>query len=283
MRVVLLILFLPLITLGQKKCEGIVVDKSTGNKIPFATVALVKSNKGVSANEHGRFSIYSSMKEDSILITSVGYVPVLYAVSKWINGTTVALEQRATNLREVIVSTREKKQIHPINQFGNCSLNWYYIGFETMYQLAQRFDAPEEGMRLSELAICKDATASIFRIRIYDVDSTCNCPSRDLVDSVIEVRSTDSRVNLNLEKFDVVIPGKSFFVAIEWVFIQSNEERQKIKRGNKKVEQVFYRPALRFVKRNQPNRIWLLNFNGRWTEISSYEKDYNFQISPKMR
>jgi hypothetical protein len=285
MRLLLLLLF-PLVTFGQKNCTGFVVDKITGNRIPYATVGLIKQNKGVSANEQGAFSISSSfVKIDSLRISSVGYEPLVLPVSGWVDGQIVELQQQAAVLGEAVISTNKPKQIYTLNRFGHCSSNWYWIGLETMYQRAQRFEAPEQEMRLSELELCKDAADCIFRIRIYEVDSSCQCPSRDLADTVIEIRSKESHLWIDLEKYHIIIPGKSFFVAIEWLFIPFNEQVQTVKENGKKVDHTLYKPAIRFVyDRNiKAGNAWELNFNGRWSEVPLSDRNSNFQITAKLR
>jgi hypothetical protein len=282
---ILLILFLPIIAFGQTNCTGIVVDKSTGKRIPYATVGLTKENKGVSANEQGLFSINSNFPgTDSLRISSVGYTTLVIAVVKWVNGTGVEMQQRASLLRQVIISSNSQKQAYTLNKFGHCSWNWYRVGLEAVFQLAQRFDAPKEGMQLTGLELCKESSASIFRFRIYDVDSSCQCPMKDLSDTVIEVRSSESHVKIDLENYDIIIPGKSFFVAIEWLFIPFNEEHAKTKLKDKKTDLTYYKPSIRFVDANSAVRgkIWELMFNGKWY-MAPYFQDHNFQITANLK
>jgi hypothetical protein len=280
-----LLLFFPLFTVGQKNCTGFVVDKSTGNRIPYATIGLIKQNRGVSANEQGAFSISAEIpKVDSLRISSVGYETLVLPVSGWINGKNVELQQQAGILNKVVIFTKKPK-LYTLNRFSNCSLNWYWIALETIYQRAQRFEVPEEGMRLSELELCKDPSDCIFRIRIYDIDSSCQCPSKDLSDTIIEIRSKESHVRIDLEKYNVIIPGKSFFVAIEWLFIPFNEDIQTVKENRRKVDRTFYKPAMRYVRNGNIDKanVWELNFNGVWSEVQRYEWNYNYQITAKLR
>ena len=282
----LLLLFFPLITIGQKNCEGFIVDKITGNRIPYATVGLIKENKGVSADEQGVFSINSSFpKIDSLRISSVGYKTQVLPVSEWANGSVIALEQEPGLLGEVVVSANRQKQIYTLNSFRHCSSNWYQLGPETFYQIAQRFEAPQPGMQLTDLELCKDQSASIFRLRMYDVDSVNQGPSRDLADTVIEIRSREKHIRVDLEKYNIIIPGKGFFVAVEWLFIPFNEEQEKFKVRGRKSVHILYKPFIRYVtNRNTPKgNVWLQHFNGKWAEIYASCQNQNFQITIKLR
>jgi len=280
------LLLCPLITIGQKECNGFVLDKITGNKVPYATVGLTKENRGVSANAEGAFSINASFPQvDCLRVSSVGYVTQVLPVASWVNGKVVELRQETALLKEVVVVPNQKKQIYSLNKFSRCSWNSYHIGLETIYQLAQRFEAPREGMQLVELELCKDPSETVFRLRIYDIDSLSQSPFQDRADSVIEVRSSESHMRIDLEKYHVFIPGKSFFVAIEWLFVPLNEEQEKVKRSGRTTVHVFYKPFLRWVtNRNlKKGKVWRLNFNGKWSEIPRSNQDYNFQITTKLR
>jgi hypothetical protein len=255
-----------LITTGQKNCEGFIIDKVTGNRIPYATVGLIKENKGVSANGQGAFSINALLpKVDSLRISSVGYKTMMLPVSEWANGGTVALEQTPSLLREVIISTNQEKRVYTLNRFRSCSWNTFGTGLKAIYQLAQRFEAPEQWMQLTDLELCKDQGESIFRIRIYDIDSASQAPSKDLVDTVIEITSSEKHVQVNLEQYHIIIPSKNFFVAIEWLFVPFNEEFREENRNGRKTGHVYYRPFIRWVtnRKAKEGNVWLLHFDGK--------------------
>lgn len=277
----LIILLMPLIAFGQKNCSGIIVNGNTGIGIPYATVGLLWTNTGVSANEKGEFTInVSSSKIDSLRITSVGYETLILPQVECKNGAVIKLKQVINLLEEVKVSNKTNK-VYTLNQFKRCSWNSYRTGLNATYQLAQRFKTPKQGMQLTEIELCKDPAESIFRIRVYDINSECQCPSNDLADTIIEVRSQESHVKVDLESFNIFIPGPEFFVSIEWLFIPFNEEQEKLNRG--KATFIYYRPAIKYVQdRNlRQGYLWKLGFNGRWSQTNL--DHYNFQITTKLR
>src|SRR6187401_1522224 len=56
----------------QTRIEGTIVDKETGNPVPFACVIVVGSSKGTSSNVEGQFSI--SVEEPfSLKVSCIGY------------------------------------------------------------------------------------------------------------------------------------------------------------------------------------------------------------------
>ncbi|MCC6182004.1 MAG: carboxypeptidase-like regulatory domain-containing protein [Bacteroidia bacterium] len=282
---IILILFMPLITFAQKKCSGIVIDRITGSRIPYAAIGLIKENKGINANEDGSFSIVPSFPQtDSLRISSVGYKALLLPVSTCVNEGVVMLQQEIRELKEVIVSNRSK-QTFILNKFRKCSWSIYKIGLNTISQLAQRFNAPAQGMQLTALELCKDDSESKFRIRIYDIDSTYKYPSNDLVDSVIEVTSKEGHVRINLEDYNIIIPGKSFFIAIEWLYIPFNIQLKKEKINGRRIVQAWYKPQIKLIEREQNainEDIWELSFMGRWAN-RWVSKGVNFQITAELR
>ena len=280
----LALLFIPIATYSQTTCQGFIIEKGTGHKIPYANIGLVKQNTGVNADAHGRFSITSLLKGDSLRISCVGYEPQTYPAVDWKNGSMAALQPKSGSLREVIVAVNTDKKPYTLNRFAHCSWNWFQIELHTIYQLAQRFDAPKTGMQLQNLELCKDPAESIFRIHVYDIDSACQCPSSDLADTIIEVRSKESHVRIDLEDYVVTIPGKTFFVAVEWLFIPFNERREKEKRSGRRVTATYYNPAIRFVesRNTKPGNSWQLGFNGSWAQESFYRDD-NYQITVTLK
>jgi hypothetical protein len=61
------------------------------------------------------------------------------------------------------------------------------------------------------------------------------------------------------------IPGKDFFVAIEWLKIPYNEDRNKRKVNGKIVEHITYRPDIGINNTSSADReVWGLNFNNTW-------------------
>lgn len=283
MRLLILLLF-PALAFGQKNCTGSVIDETTGKPVPYASIGLVKQNRGVSAGEDGTFRIEVLFPAaDSFRISSVGYEPKLVAVAGWKDGTPVTLKQKGP-LDEVVILSHRPQQVYTLNRFGHCSSHWHWVGLEAVYQRAQRIESPEPGLFLNGLELCKDGSESIFRIRIYDVDPVTGGPSRDLADTVIEVRSKESHVSIDLETYRIAIPGKAFFVAIEWLFIPFNEDVQVTRHKGKKVEHTYYKPAMRSVndRHLKPGHLWQMNFRGTWEEAYQSYANTNFQITAKM-
>lgn len=101
---------------------GSVVDKETGNPVPFASVGIVGTSKGTSTNLNGEFSLAVSGSV-SIKITCVGYESVTLTSTE--ATAVIQLQPMATQLNEVFVLA---KAINPRTiirrAFSNISGNY---------------------------------------------------------------------------------------------------------------------------------------------------------------
>jgi len=285
MKILLLLLF-PLITHSQIIYKGNIVNKITKEKIPFATVGLTKENIGTNADEDGKFSLTSKKYvADSLVISCVGYETSKFSVDNLPSNLQFEISERQIELRTIIVKNNFKSS-YTLNDYSNCGFN-SYTSSGSVTQIAQHLQSPIANSLLSEINICKEADNSLFRIRVYDMDPISGKPSFDLADTIIEVKSGKRHVKINLEKYNIVIPGKDFFVGIEWLYIPFNENNVKGKKDGQKINYSRYNPFIFFRNRgcNKDNlekslEAWQLDFRRKW--IRMYQ-DWVFLISATVK
>ncbi len=114
-------------------------------------------------------------------------------------------------------------------------------------------------------------------------------PSQELVDTIIEAKSSKRNVHIDLRDYNVLIPCKDFFIAIEWLYIPENAYEEKVKINGRKFKHKVYNPLIAFKKRDNNDlnyidgrEIWLLKFNGNWVPAYNTERKINLLISPKL-
>lgn len=167
-----------------------------------------------------------------------------------------------------------------------------YAGMHTVtakfnyLQLAQQFNIPKAGIKLKELTIHrytvdweqgerikKDFMPVIFGVRIYDMDLETKGPGKDLCDSLITVENLKrSTFDIDLKKYNITVPGKTFFIAVEWLFDQTNmgyAMLHDVKTG--RIDSLAsYRPYIAISpKTGSTLNIWGKNLEGEW-------KPYNY-------
>lgn len=63
----------PVKTEQVRTYQGIVLDKATNEEVPFAKIRISGTNKGVYADEHGKFLLKTSEKDFTLEVSTVGY------------------------------------------------------------------------------------------------------------------------------------------------------------------------------------------------------------------
>jgi erythromycin esterase-like protein len=90
----------------DKKFVGKLLDKKSGNPVSYAHITYLHTNLGTVADDNGNFTLYESLKNDSVVITSIGYKKMV--VSKQNMYTTkpfqLFLEADVTTLNAVVIN-----------------------------------------------------------------------------------------------------------------------------------------------------------------------------------
>ena len=104
-----LLCFCLLIAQGQATVSGKVVEKGSGEALPFATVLIKASTAGVVANVDGFFSLVNVETDGLVLeVRYVGYNTVEVPVTKTSN-LIIELEPLSDELEEVVVTANSYK------------------------------------------------------------------------------------------------------------------------------------------------------------------------------
>ena len=275
MKLLILLLISPVFTMGQTNYKGEIVNKRTQEKIPFATIGLMKENIGTNAGEDGFFNLTSINKKvnDTLIISCTGYETLKIPIAQIAlvnNANNFQLTEHQTNLEEVIVTNKKVLNTSVLNDFKKCGNSFITSsGYQT--QLAQHFSTPTDNSVLTGIKICRMSNGilgpekTIFRIRVYGFDTLTKSPKNDLCSEIIEVKSSAKFITLDMEKFKIKIPDKDFFVAIEWLKIPYNENKTKIKLNGSEVENITYRPSIGWTDNENSNvEAWMLDYNNKW-------------------
>lgn len=292
MRLLIIFIFSPHYFFGQVFFEGKVINAKSKDIIPFATIGLMKENIGTNAIEDGSFSLLSkpSKANDTLIISCVGFVTQKLPVSgNSITNLIIELTEQVTVLNEVVVLNKTTWTTITLNDFSKCGNNFLTTnGYQT--QLAQHFKVDDFNSLLTDIKICTksmgilDPEKTIFRIRIYDIDTVTKSPSSDLCDQIIEVKNKSKFINLNVEKYKILIPNKDFFVAIEWLKIPYNEKKRKIKINGNEEEYITYGPSIGWTDNfNEKMDAWMLDYNNIWRPMFKMNTKTSVSISATVK
>ncbi|MBN8833135.1 MAG: hypothetical protein ABS68_05300 [Niastella sp. SCN 39-18] len=263
-----LVLFIPLSIFGQLPSNGTITDSKNGKPVPFATIALKKENRGVNADLKGRFEIaINDLLADTLVITSVGYKKRMISVLGTVNNLNIALEPDIYTLKKVVVKKRGAEM--GIGLFKTCS-NAYMMPNDSMWQLAKYFNVGKENQQLIKIKICTRTINSTtkFRLRIYNIDSTNQQPAENLCNEIIEATASGKITTVDVKKYQIYIPQKEFFIAIEWIAIPENLVKLPTLNLQNDVMIKTYYPYIgseNFQKNiSFENHLWQLNYSGYW-------------------
>ena len=254
-------------------------------------MGLIKENIGTNADEVGGFTLTSGNRKqnDTLLISCVGYETLKIPAANLSSNISIALNERESKLTEVIITAKNNWAFTTLNEFSNCGNHFVGSnGYQT--QLAQHFHTSTDNSYLTEIKICRmsfnnfDPEKTMFRIRIYDIDTITKAPSSDLCDEVIEVKSKSKFINLNLEKYKINIPNKDFFVAIEWLKIPYNERKTTMKIKGKEFESIMYRPSIGLTDAiNEKMEAWMLDYRNVWKPMFKMDNKTSVSISATVK
>ncbi len=91
----------------QQQINGTVVDKETGEPIPYCNIAVESSSLGTASNELGEFAIVVDSLPAKLIFSHIGYGQVVVDVST-ASDITVFLEPYVSSLEEVVVLASKK-------------------------------------------------------------------------------------------------------------------------------------------------------------------------------
>lgn len=278
---------------GQEKLNTFfIIDSTSRLAVPSVSVAIVKAKLAITTEDDGIFNIPGDLGKmrDTLILSAQNYITLKLPLNK-INGIDTIYLKRLT-----IDSASSRPDLRTdslLNDFSRKDIV-HYAGIHTetslfaYLQLAQQFDVPRSGVLLRGLVVNRLAfivgpdraglEVTTFRIRVYDIDSVTGGPGKDLCNQLIEIKDKDNRqFRVNLNQYNIILPNKTFFVAIEWLRDFRNMGYTMVydEKLMRDVQLVNYRPTIGIspVKGSKLN-IWAMDFKGQWKPYTYFSPDY---------
>lgn len=292
---------IPIYSFAQQGNLVSIVDKRTGDKVPFPSITFITENYSINADSKGQFILPDLIKKtDTLYVSKQGYVTLKIPVNSIANSGVIKLDEKplvsvvkTINLQklgkeELILNSYDKKKV------------FYFVGLDKLIeqfdylQIAQKMHIPESGAVIKQISITRlilkddwlkdntPVTRTKFILRIYDVDSLSGGPGKDLCDKIIEVSDNESEtININVAKYKILVPQKNFFVAVEWLRTPYNVQGAKVNDKNsygwyygEKRSTKIYQPFIGMSNiKGQDLNCWALNFKNQWRPYSYFSPD----------
>jgi len=208
---------------SQTSCNGVIIDKNTNRKVPFANVYLSNKAVGTYSNNQGVFSLEAT-PEDTIIISVIGYEKRSIPVQELENlNREIYITPKHYNLDEITVHVDKKARRNKIllgnSQLKKATTLIAHSGAE--YAVYIPNDLQTEAL-ISEVVLnlkSRGRETPVFRIHLYAVDKETKQPGDDLLNQDLTGMITKSRniKKFDLQKYNIVLPKDGVFVGVEWI------------------------------------------------------------------
>lgn len=268
----------------------IVIDSLNKEIVPYATIQIIKTNKGLYTNQDGKFSL-TEIISDSIRISHIAYKSLKIKKSQIKD--TIFLTPNTDNLSEIKIVTgkSKKKTIGYIKKKKN--LSWFIKGKTELATLI-RYKKKYKSAYINKILIPIGKKSlnsksypdfnSIFRVSIYS-HLNKNVDPKSLLKSILVKCNQNSPKIIELDISDefIIFPKEGIFIGIEMIGQLDEKDNLIFKKNNSIL------PSFQFTEKKNKNIytesfIKSIFFNNNWENIYQSNKfndtvKYNLGIS----
>jgi hypothetical protein len=224
MKILFLVLsfLLSFLSWSQVKIELSVVDDSTHEPLPYATVRFTNKNEGFYCDKQGMLK-FSAALGDTVVITYTGYIQE--TVKKFSgNLLTVKLKRKNYLLPEFTVKTFHENGRRKEIGYHKKSKS-VFMGSQMMLEFAVKLELPDDTTlyKILEIIVPLQRKKDINRLRIhlYGVNEL-GLPGDELLKSDILLSDENNEEMKKNGRFDVskqsiIVSSKNIFVGVEWI------------------------------------------------------------------
>lgn len=254
---------------AYSQVKSVMIDSNTKQEIPYVNIWVENENIGTTSNDRGEFQLNVSDLNKSIVFSAIGYTTKKIKAGE-IKGV-VALDPYAIVLQEVFIAPKKYTKELVIESFKKSETNHYFVGGITPWIMAKYFAFEDDYKSTPYLKKIKIITNSeidqaTFNIRLYSVNENGN-PGEYLYDkNIIGIaRKGKNITEVDLSQLNILFPENGFFIAYEWLIIESNKyEFTYTRQGSKeKFNGIRYEPGIGSFIGNEQKNSWSYT-NGNW-------------------
>lgn len=225
MRVLSILLFLLMLILNlgaQERVGALLLDAKSGEPVIFANVGIPGKGLGTVSDESGKFSmiIPDSLKELSVRISCIGYLPKTFPVAQW-SLEKIKLEPDVKLLQEVTVAAPKLK----VKIVGNDTKSSHITaGFKENHlgtELGVRLNIkkPNTEIRKFFLNIVYNSldTTPVFRLNVYTIDKDGKPSENVLKENILfSPKEKTGLMEIDLSSYHILV-NDDVFISMEWV------------------------------------------------------------------
>ena len=283
MRQLIFFIFIILPTAVFSQMSGKVVDKKSGDPIPYANIWVENSNIGTTSNLEGKFDFKENVDKKTLIVTALGYESLNFIIEP--TNLKIELVPKTYELAEVVA--HPKKIIgRKVNEFSKSSVHGSFICSEVApYIIAQYFEylpIYEKTPYLRKIAILTESEsgASTFNLRFILANGKGE-PTDDILRKNLVIRAEEGKEKtvVDLSDFPVSIPREGLFIAVEWLTIESNKYNfvyNESRESKKKLSRINLNPNIGYLNSKNLGKNWIYK-GGTWRKVTA-DRFTNFAI-----
>lgn len=210
----------------QVDLVGQVIDADTEEPLPYVNIGLVNQNIGTVTDEAGYFELEvpgNGYADATLRFSMIGFEPQDFMLQEYRDQKilTIPLQEKATALEEVVLTTKRNKYQTKI--LGNKTTSQLIYAAFTTNKLGNEMGFLVRGrknpmiLKKFNVSLVENDYGPIrFRLNFYDLKD--GLPNETLLNEniIVETDIQSGIVSKDLTPYEIVI-DQDFFVAIEWI------------------------------------------------------------------
>ncbi len=210
--------------------SGRIINTNSGVPIEYVNIGIKDKNIGTVSNADGKYVLWVDEKfiHDTIIVSCIGYLPlkIVCADFKKLTDHDLSLQERATDLNEVIVHARNLKPktlgVSTTSRYIQAGFMENKLGYECGVIMKLRKAAILQKLILN-FSVCTYDTI-LYRVNIYKVLGKLNFENQ--LSKAIYLRLPKNQVGEN-----VVVDLKPYNILVEGNFLISLEHVKDLGKG----------------------------------------------------
>jgi hypothetical protein len=234
---------------ASAQIKGVVKDSLSGEPIPYVNIWVENESIGTTSEENGSFSL--DIKEEKVLVFSaLGYESKKLSSKNEL----ILLKPKVFELKEVVVSSAKKNKTIKVNSFKKNKIKVFYGAGAEPTIIAKKIEPTDQIIKhpylkeINFISLCQLEKAKLV-LRFFEIDADGKPGDDYLGENIIIIIKKGQNLNkLNLEKYNIRIPDKGFFIAFEFLTIEENKytfkNTQELDGKIIKKEFVYFEPVI---------------------------------------
>lgn len=261
--------------------KAVIINSETKENIPYVNIWVENENIGTTSNENGAFELKFDGRK-TIVFSAIGFETKRMYSDAIKNS--LELKPLITELDEIIVNSKKTSKELIIDNLKKDKIPTYFTGHENPCIIARFFEYKESYNKtpfLKKINVFTDSKVknSKFNIIFYDINDRGEPCGYIYNKNIIGVAKYGKKTTeIDISDLNIKFPKKGFFIAIEWLIIESNKYVFKYRERDSNIwlEKIQYAPEFLGIASNSSTKSSWFFDQGTWKYYLKQEKDNGY-------